>query len=128
MAKNRKNESAAVRFGPALKALVLCVFIGGSGVGYVGQKSQLHILGTQLKERETRLSRLQRDNNVRTGVLDSLQSLPELDARVKQMNLGLFAPPLDQIVRLVERLPDTSGKSVDRLYVEHASPATRDHP
>jgi hypothetical protein len=35
MAKNRKNQAAAIRFGPALKASFLCLLIGGSAVGYV---------------------------------------------------------------------------------------------
>jgi hypothetical protein len=45
MAKNRKYQSAAVRFGPALKAFLLCAVIGGSGVGYVWQKSQIDAKG-----------------------------------------------------------------------------------
>ena len=44
MARNRKNQSAVVRFGPAVKALLLCLFIGGSGVGYVWQQNQLLIM------------------------------------------------------------------------------------
>ena len=53
MAKNRKHQSAAIRFGPALKAFLLCVLIGGSAVGYVWQKSQIEQLGDQIKQRET---------------------------------------------------------------------------
>ena len=45
MARNRKYQSAAIRFGPALKALLLCLLIGGSGVGYVWQKDQIIRLG-----------------------------------------------------------------------------------
>jgi hypothetical protein len=41
MAKNRRNQSAAIRFGPAIKALLLCMFIAGSGIGYVWQKKQI---------------------------------------------------------------------------------------
>jgi hypothetical protein len=41
MARNRKNQSAAMRFGPVLKALLLCLLIGGSGIGYVWQKDQI---------------------------------------------------------------------------------------
>ena len=37
MAKNRKNKSVAIRFGPAIKALLLCAFFVVSGVGYVWQ-------------------------------------------------------------------------------------------
>ncbi len=61
MAKNRKNQSAAIRFGPALKALFLCLLIAGSAVGYVWQKSQIYQLGQQIRQREIRLTQLQND-------------------------------------------------------------------
>src|SRR5690349_3039853 len=102
MAKNRKNQSAAVRFGPALKALMLCLFIGGSGVGYVWYKNQISILGQQIKEREVRLAELQRQNKMSRAQLDALCSPVALDALVKKLNLGLIAPPVSQIVRLVD--------------------------
>ena len=49
MARNRKYQSAAIRFGPALKALLLCLLIGRAGVGYVWQKSQIYELGRQIE-------------------------------------------------------------------------------
>ena len=48
MARNRKYQSAASRFGPALKAFLLCLLIGGSGIGYVWQKDQISQLGQQI--------------------------------------------------------------------------------
>jgi hypothetical protein len=102
MARNRKYQSAAVRFAPALKALMLCLFIGGAGVGYVWYKNQVIVLGQQVKEREVRLAELQRQNKISRAQLDALCSPIALDARVKKLNLGLIAPPVSQIVRLVE--------------------------
>jgi hypothetical protein len=102
MAKNRKAQSAAVRFGPAIKAFLLCVLIGGAGVGYVWQKSQIQYWSGEIKKRETRLAELQRQNKIRADQLAALISPPALDARVKKLNLGLAQPPLSQIVRLVE--------------------------
>jgi hypothetical protein len=102
MARNRKSQSAAVRFAPALKALMLCLFIGGSGVGYVWYKNQISILGQQIKEREVRLAELQRQNKMSRAQLDALCSPIALDSLVKKLNLGLIAPPVSQIVRLVE--------------------------
>lgn len=116
MAKNRKNQSTPVRFGPALKAFVLCLFLGGSGVGYVGQKNQLSVLGVQLRDFETRLERLRRENADRARRLESMQTLSELEARIKQMNLGLVAPQSEQIVHLVEWTGDKNALS--RLYAE----------
>ena len=59
MARNRKYQSAANRFGPALKAFLLCLLIGGSGVGDVWQKDQISQLGQQIKKRELRLADLE---------------------------------------------------------------------
>lgn len=85
---------------------MLCLFIGGSGVGYVWYKSQIDLLGRQVKEREVKLVELQRKNKMARGQLDALTSPIALDARVKELNrkfnLGLGAPPVSQIVRLVE--------------------------
>ena len=59
MAKNRKYQSAAIRFGPALKAFLLCLLIGGSGIGYVWQKNQIYELGQQIRKREMHLKEVQ---------------------------------------------------------------------
>ena len=103
MSRNRKHQTAAVRFGPALKALSLCVFLGGSGVGYVWQKDQINILAERLKASETRYDQLRRQNDRLGRVLAMLQSHSEIEAQIKRIDLGLVAPQPDQIVRLVER-------------------------
>ena len=59
MARNRKYQSAAIRFGPALKAFLLCLLLGGSGLGYVWLKDQISRLGRQIKQSELRLDELQ---------------------------------------------------------------------
>lgn len=81
---------------------MLCLFIGGSGVGYVWYKNQVAILGRQKLEREIRLAQLQRQNKASRARLDDLCSPIALEARIKRLNLGLVAPPVSQIVRLVE--------------------------
>ena len=102
MARNRKNQSAALRFGPALKALLLCLFIGGSGVGYVWQKNQIHVLGKQITKQEEALTILRGKNKNRSDRLTILCSPQTLEARIKQMNLGLVLPLPGQIIRLSE--------------------------
>jgi hypothetical protein len=118
MAKNRKNKAAAVRFGPALAALLLCLVIGGSGVGYVWQKNQLHVLGTQIKEREIKLAELRRQNKIRADRLAGLCAPHALDARIKKLNLGLVQPPVSQIVRLVETPIEPLEQRRAREYAE----------
>jgi hypothetical protein len=105
MAKNRKNQSAAVRFGPALKALVLCLVIGGSGIGYVWQKNQIYELGRQIKQREIRLGEFEDQNKKLRDRLAVLRSPAMLDARVRELKLGLALPQPSQVLRLFEPVP-----------------------
>ena len=102
MARNRKNQSAAIRFGPALKALFLCLLIAGSAVGYVWQKSQIYQLGQQIRQREVRLARLQNDDRKLSDQLSILRSPTMLDRRVRELNLGLLPAQPMQVLRLAE--------------------------
>jgi len=109
MAKNRKHLSAAIRFGPALKALGLCLVIAGSAVGYVWQKSQIYQLGQQIRQREVRLKRLQ-DNNQKLSDQLSVLMLPAmLDRRARELNLGLAPAQPMQVFRLAEPAPGPAG-------------------
>jgi len=100
MAKNRKNQAAAIRFGPALKAFFLCLLIAGSAVGYVWQKSQVYLLGKQIRETESRLTQLERNNQMLGDQLADLRSPVKLDQRAR--NLGLVPAQPAQVVRLSE--------------------------
>ena|SRR5579885_976444 len=105
MARNRKSQSVAVRLAPVLKAFLLCLLIGGSGVGYVWQKEQIDNLGHQIKLRENRLSALEEQNERLRRQLSGLSSPDFLMRRIKENNLGLIRPPEDQILRLPEPEP-----------------------
>jgi uncharacterized protein HemX len=107
MAKNRKNQARPVRLGPALKAFLLCALIGGAGVGYVWLKNQIYALGEQKVRAEKDLESLKRQNNQRMQMLAERQTHSEIEARVRQMNLGLVPPQPDQMVRLVEMRNET---------------------
>jgi len=102
MAKNRKYQSAGVRFGPALKALILCGLIGGSGVGYVWQKSQINELGRRITQREQRLKELKTQNEKLSDQLAVMRSPAKLDQRLRELNLGLVMPQPNQVWRLPE--------------------------
>jgi hypothetical protein len=117
MARNRKYRTVANRFGPAIKAFLLCSLLCGSGVGYVWQKDQIGKLDRQLKERETRLKRLEDENDKRRQELARLRSPAALEAQIKKWNLGLGPPQLSQILRLTE--PSSSAPVVrhERQYV-----------
>ena len=102
MAKNRKNQAAAIRFGPALKASFLCLLIGGSAVGYVWQKNEIYRLGQQIRQRETKLAQLQNDNKRLSDQISILHSPVMIDRRAKELNLGLTPATPMQVVRLTE--------------------------
>src|SRR5208283_1947586 len=101
MARNRKNDSN-LRGAPILLTLVLCALFAGLGVGYVGNKNEIDVLGRQIKDRELRLAELQRQNKMRRDQLATLCSPMALEARVKKLNLGLEPTALSQIIRLVD--------------------------
>jgi|SRR6185436_3576790 hypothetical protein len=102
MGRNRKCQSAAIRFGPALKAFLLCLLIGGSAVGYVWQKNQIYQLGQQLRLREIRLGQLIRQNKNHEQQLNDMRTAPKLEQRIKELNLELMAPLPSQVWRLTE--------------------------
>ncbi len=102
MARNRRNQSGAVRFVPALKTILLCMLIGGSAVGYVLQKNKLHELGRQIQLKEVMLERLTRENKFRAGQLADLQSPLKLQERVREHRLNLFPPQPGQTIWLPE--------------------------
>jgi len=117
MARNRKYQSAAIRFAPALKAFLLCLVIGGSGVGYVWQKNQIHELGQQIKKRELRLAELRDQNEKLRKQHAMLRSPASLEARVRELNLGLVPPgPKQEVFTLTEPQPDMPVPASERQY------------
>src|ERR1041384_8127644 len=102
MARNRKYQSAALRFGPALKAFLLCLLIGGSAIGYVWQKTQIYELGQQIRKHEVRLAELQDSNKKLRDQLAMLRSPKKLEQRARELNLGLSLPTQAQKVTLSE--------------------------
>ena len=104
MARNRKNQSGAVWFIPALKAGLLCLLIGGSSVGYVFQKNKIYELGRQITKREIQLERFKAENKLRAHQLANLQLPQRLAERVKEQRLGLVPPQAGQMIWLPEPL------------------------
>ncbi len=124
MAKNRKNQSAAIRFGPALKALCLCLLFAGSAVGYVWQKSQIYQLGQQIKQREVRLTRMQNDDQKLSDQLSILRSPAMLDRRARELNLGLVPAQPAQVMRLAEPVSARpENKNLTRQLAERSAGA-----
>jgi TolA-binding protein len=124
MARNRKYQSAVIRFGPALKAFLLCLLIGGAGVGYVWQKNQIYQLGQQIRKRELRLAELDDQNEKLKKQLAIMRSPQFLEMRIKELNLGLTAPQPSQVWRLTEPGPDKARAAVEPQYAQGAPSGT----
>ena len=91
-----------MRFGPALKAVLICLVTCSLGMGYVWQKQQINSLGQKIKENEIALEKIKRENKRRSDNLAYLMSPQELDARLRRLNLDLVVPQPEQIVLLQE--------------------------
>jgi hypothetical protein len=95
---------------------LLCLLIGGSGVGYVWQKEQLSRLGQQIKSREIRLAALAEQNEKLRKQLAFMRSPRFLEARIKDWSLGLGPPQPAQIWRLNEPSAESSRAEPGRQY------------
>ena len=126
MARNRKYQTATIRFGPALKAFLLCLLIGGSGIGYVWQKDQILQLGKQIKRRELQVTALADQIEKLRKQLGTMRSPRYLEKRIQELGLGLVAPQPAQVWRLSEPVRDLPGQEGERLYA--APRATRVEP
>jgi len=118
MASNRRNQSGAVRFVPALKAVLLCALIGGSCVGYVVQKNKIFEIGQQIGERQRKLERLKLANKELGNRLAAMQMPQRLAERVKELKLGLVPPQPTQVVWIVEVPPQPASAGTNAGLVQ----------
>jgi cell division protein FtsB len=102
MPSNRHRQSGAIRFVPAFKAVLLCLLIGGSCVGYVLQKNKIFELGQQIGARQQKLEKLKKENQILADRFAALQLPQRLAEKVREFNLGLVPPQRHQIVWIVE--------------------------
>jgi hypothetical protein len=117
MARNRKSQSPAIRFVPALKAILLCALLGASSVGYVLQKNKIFELGNQIQDRESRLETLKRDNLLLQSRLAERLSPTSLQEALDQYGLDLRLPQPDQMIWLSEPTLNNNTNDVPPLLV-----------
>jgi hypothetical protein len=112
MARNKKHQSGAVWFIPAVKAFFLCLLLGGTAVGYVLQKNNIYELGRQITVLESTLERLKWENKINASQLADLQLPHRLAERVRDQRMGLLPPQPGQVVWLPEpaNLPATNAQ------------------
>jgi cell division protein FtsB len=122
MAGNLKSQSAAIRFGPALKAAFLCLLIAGSAIGYVWQKNEIYRLSQQIRQGELRLKQMTDSNEKLRVKLADLRSPLMLDQRARELNLGLAPAQPMQVWRLPEpsAAPPGNHASTSQLAARQA--------
>jgi hypothetical protein len=117
MARNRKSQSASLMLRPALKAAVICGFILVCCVGYVWQKKQIDELSQQIKNRENQLARIRDNNGKLKKQIAVLLGPKSLEARAKELNLGLVLPQQSQVWRLTAPPAETpAGSRTEQRY------------
>jgi len=122
MAKNRRTQSGAVRFVPALKAVLLCSIIGFFCVGYVWQKNKIYELGQQIGARQIKLERLKKDNQNLASTLATLQRPMHLAQRSGDLKLGLVPPTQQQIVWIAEPAPLPAATNLPPFQLVQLAP------
>lgn len=92
---------------------MLCLIIGGSGVGYVWQKNQISELGRLISAKEAKLRQLeQRNEDMRTQMAD-MTTVRFLEGKIRELNLGLGPPAQSQVWHLKEPAPQPASVPVD---------------
>jgi cell division protein FtsL len=122
MARNRKNQSAELLFGPALKASLICLFIVICCVGYVWQKKQIDELSQQIRTGEKHLANQRENNEKLKRQLAALLSPTALEARARELKLGLGPPQPSQIWRLPEPAAEPAAAGHEPQYAAGTSP------
>lgn len=100
MARNRKNQAAAVRFGPALRAFAICALISLAGLGYVWQQNQILSLNRARTLREQQIFKARITNKDLRDRYNALVSPGYLESQVQRLSLGLVNPDPSQVVRV----------------------------
>jgi cell division protein FtsB len=111
MARNRKNQPAELLIGPVINAVVICSFIVICCVGYVWQKKQINDLSRQVRGQENQLKAKWDQNDKLRKQLATLMSPPALEARAKELRLGLVQPDPASIWRLPEPAVESTQAS-----------------
>ena len=96
----RRNRASALKPKTVIASIVICSAICLAGIGYVWAKSQVWRLSGEIKALELRLDEVKRDNDVLQRTYAAMCAPSKLDARVRELNLGLSAPMPSQIVRM----------------------------
>tara|TARA_B100000902_G_scaffold93434_2_gene96566 strand:- start:1322 stop:1729 length:408 start_codon:yes stop_codon:yes gene_type:complete len=111
-ARNRRHKEISLGIGSWVRAVGLCILLGGLAMGYVWQKSQIHQLGTLLQKKELRLDLLKGENERWQQMRAEMRSTQKLYERVRKLGLGLMMPTPEQVLKLSDLPPE--AKELER--------------
>ena len=95
--------------------IVVCLFLGAAGLGYVWLKNQLHLSGSSIKKLERELADLTTENaaaGIRIMELSSMDAMKKRFENDKSKLGGLIGIPQDKIV-FVNRPPRVITESTN---------------
>ena len=105
-----KKRRHSVEFSTVAKVLLVSLFLGGSGVGYVLQKSQILSLKDQQSRNEAEIDRLENDLRRWNAELNRATTSPQINGYLHLHNVQMQQTEFERIVTLHE--PNYSaGKS-----------------
>lgn len=87
-----KRRQHGVDASTIAKVVALSLFIGGSGVGYVFQKSQINALDLQKKANDDLIEDLKMHHAIAKNRVEGATSRQGLEARARQFSLPLGKP------------------------------------
>ena len=98
----RRRKMSALKPQSVIVILVVCGAVCLSGIGYVWAKTQVWGLSRKMKTLELALDELKRNNDALEREYAAMCTHARLEAKVKELGLGLSLPAPNQIVRLPE--------------------------
>jgi hypothetical protein len=117
MSGNRRRNANAVPLLSMAAWIMVCLFFGAAGLGYVAMKSQLHAAGREINALDKEIAELRTHNDIvrlRIAELSSIDALRKrFDADKTHLN-GLIPIPQDKLV-LVDRPPRNPVDSAANL-------------
>lgn len=111
-----KKRPAAVQASTVAKVVALSIFLGGSGVGYVFQNSQIKGLEGQLKANAGVLGDLEITQHQLQNDLNQATRRDRLQELAQHFHLNLQQPPIEMLRRLPE--PQTGPPPLVTLAVQ----------
>lgn len=113
------RKGSALKPGTIIWIVSGCAFLCLSGIGYVWAKTEVYALGKEMKGLETKLERMQRENEALQRRYAEMCTPRELDRMIRKLNLGLAAPQPNQIVRLRDTPPAAPPGKTSDLAMNH---------